>query len=383
MSDARQTPTRKRPKLCVLLPAHWRAGKGGSEYQAKLLVEFLRRNYDVEVIYLTLNLGRTLDYSEGYRVVEFSSKRGIRRYGTFLDVWRLYRALAREAPDMIYQQVGCAHTGIAAHYARRRGCRMIWRLASDNDLVGVKLDWRQPHRFVERLFLEYGIRNAEVIITQTRQQQQALAQKYGRTDAIVVRNFHPTPSETASDAATSGQIKRVVWIGNLKPLKNPEAFIRLAGRFTDRPDIEFLMVGGRQGKTEWLSANDAMIAAVPALRYLGERSQEEVNALLETSYLLVNTSDYEGFPNTFIQAWMRAVPVVSLTVNPDGLLDGHGIGAVCGSEEALFATLRRFLDDPALVRAMGERSRAFALEEFSEANIDRIAALLGLEALAR
>lgn len=380
MDDVRQD-TSRRPKLCVLLPAHWLAGKGGSEYQAKVLVDFLRRKYDVEITYLTLNLGRKVEYSVPYRVVEFSSKRGIRRYGTFFDVWRLYRALKREAPDMIYQQVGCAHTGIAAYFARRQRCRMIWRLASDNDLVGLKLDWRRPQRFVERLFLEYGIRNAETIITQTRLQQHALAQSYGRTDAIVVRNFHPTPPETVASSAGYEQIKRIVWIGNLKPLKNPEAFIRLAAHFSERRDVEFLMVGGRQGKPEWLSANDAMIAAVPNLRYLGELSQQEVNELLTSAYLLVNTSDYEGFPNTFIQAWMRGVPVVSLTVNPDGLLDG-GIGTVSGSEEALHANIERFLDDTALVRAMGERSRAFALEEFSEANIDRIAALLGLKPLA-
>ena len=49
-------------------------------------------------------------------------------------------------------------------------------------------------------------------------------------------------------------------------------------------------------------------------------SQAEVNALLEHTDLLVNTSDYEGFSNTFIQAWMRRVPVVSLRVDPDRLL---------------------------------------------------------------
>ena len=122
-----------------------------------------------------------------------------------------------------------------------------------------------------------------------------------------------------------------------------------------------------------------MIAAVPNLRHVGVLSQEDVNDTLCGSSLLVNTSHYEGFSNTFIQAWMRGIPVVSLNVNPDGLLDGQGIGLVCGTEEALYQNVKRLLDNPQLVRTMGERSRAFAIKEFSEANIDRIATLLGLQ----
>ena len=79
------------------------------------------------------------------------------------------------------------------------------------------------------------------------------------------------------------------------------------------------------------------------------------------------------------KAKARGIPVVSLNVNPDGLLDGQGIGLVCGTEEALYQNVKRLLDNPQLVRTMGERSRAFAIKEFSEANIDRIATLLGLQ----
>ena len=193
MSDVRLGHSKDRLKLCVLLPAHWLAARGGSEYQAHVLVNFLLRSYDVEITYLTLESGQRLDPG-GYRIVEFSSRRGVRRYGSFFDAWRLYRALAREAPDIIYQQVGCAHTGIAAHYAKRRKCRMVWRVASDSDAVRPKFDWRRPHLFVERLFLEYGIRNADLIIAQTRHQQRLLANDYNRSDAIVIPNFHPVPT---------------------------------------------------------------------------------------------------------------------------------------------------------------------------------------------
>jgi glycosyltransferase involved in cell wall biosynthesis len=364
-------------KLCVLTPVHWSAFKGGSEYQASLLIDYLPTKYDVEATYLTLAANRAVE-KKNHRLVCFSTRDGIRRYGTFFDAWRLYRTLSREAPDVIYQQVGCAHTGIAAFYAKRRKRQMVWRVASDSDVAKSSRDWLRPHLVLERWFLEYGIRNASVVIAQTERQRELLAANFDRSDAIVVRNFHPSPAEpeVAVDKAPSKKI--VAWIANIKPLKNPEAFIRLATRFADCPDIEFVMAGARYGKERWLADIASMIERTPNVRHLGELSQTDVNKLLCRAHLLVNTSDYEGFSNTFIQAWMRGVPVVSLNVNPDGLLDGETLGTCSGNERQLYEDVSALLADDDRRRLMGERSRAFASKEFSESNMDEIAALIGL-----
>jgi glycosyltransferase involved in cell wall biosynthesis len=79
----------------------------------------------------------------------------------------------------------------------------------------------------------------------------------------------------------------------------------------------------------------AAIRATPNLEYLGEKSQDEVNELLARAHIYVNTSLFEGFANTFIQAWMRDVAVVSLHVNPDGVFDREGVGIHAGSEDEL------------------------------------------------
>jgi glycosyltransferase involved in cell wall biosynthesis len=363
--------------MCVLLPYHWSAQKGGSEYQASVLVDYLVKRYEVEVTYLTLKADPGFRLNN-CKVVRFSNRGGIRRYGFFFDAARLYRALAEAAPDVIYQQVGCAHTGIAAYYSKRRKCRLFWRIASDSDVTPQEHDWLRPHHVVERWFLDYGIRNASAIIAQTKHQQRLLRENYGRSDACVVRNFHPLPAESEHAQRPAGGKKLVVWIANLKPVKNPEAFLRLAARLRDRRDTDLIMIGGQQGKESWLRTIMQMIGQVQNLRYIGEQNQDQVNAILSGAYVFVNTSHYEGFANTFIQAWMRGVPVVSLNVNPDGLLDDRRIGILCRNEEKLYEDVARLLDNPSVAQAMGERSRAFARGEFSCANVDRIAELIGL-----
>ena len=109
-------------------------------------------------------------------------------------------------------------------------------------------------------------------------------------------------------------------------------------------------------------------------------SQSAVNSLLEHTDLLVNTSDHEGFSNTFIQAWMRRVPVVSLRVDPDRLLSRGGLGAVAsGDEEKLYESVASLLDDPDRCAAIGERARRYALEHHAESNIETLARLLDLK----
>lgn len=56
----------------------------------------------------------------------------------------------------------------------------------------------------------------------------------------------------------------------------------------------------------------------------------EIDGYFQRAKLLVNTSDSEGFPNTFIQACKWATAIVSLNVNPDGFLNKYSCGISCG-----------------------------------------------------
>lgn len=349
---------------------------GGSQYQAKVLIEHLLSAYDVDIYFLTTR--SSLEFRpEKYEIVRFSSMTGIRRYGHFFDAVRLYRALARLRPDIIYQQVGCAHTGIAAFYARRSGARMVWRVSSDRTVSPPRIAWWRLHHRIEQTFLEYGIRRAHLVLAQTETQKEQLETHYGRSDAVVIPNFHPSPQQAAVRKAESP--KRVVWIANLKPLKNPQAFVRLAQRFATRNDVEFVMVGAAMLPGRWTDNLLSFIEGVPNLNYVGAREQDEVNALLERSHILVNTSDYEGFSNTFIQAWMRKVPVVSLRVDPDSLLSGSELGFLSGDEERLARDVERLLDGDDLRERMGERAYDYALRNHSTARIEELARLLQLD----
>jgi hypothetical protein len=58
--------------------------------------------------------------------------------------------------------------------------------------------------------------------------------------------------------------------------------------------------------------------------------------------IFINTSEYEGFPNTFLQAWSRGIPVISY-FDPDNIIEKNNLGFVINSEEELAKRLKNVL----------------------------------------
>ena len=230
-----------------------------------------------------------------------------------------------------------------------------------------------PHRFVEQKLLEYGIKNADDIVVQTQQQYDLLQKSYGRLPTALVRNFHPTPKWLAM---RRGRIK-VVWVANLKKLKQPELFVRLTKDLSEFKDVQFIMVGGRAENEKWCEHILHEIGKQKNLSYVGAKPQEYVNSLMEESHILVNTSLYEGFSNTFIQAWMRKMAVVSLHVNPDGLFTDNRFGIHCeDSYDKLRRSVARLISEPGQIERIGQRAEKYALEVHSLNNLESLIELL-------
>lgn len=76
---------------------------------------------------------------------------------------------------------------------------------------------------------------------------------------------------------------------------------------------------------------------------------------------LLCTSDFEGFPNTFLEAWSQGLPVVS-TFDPDDLITRRELGLVAGDIPGLAAAIRRLLESPDLYRRLSQNARHYYLE---------------------
>lgn len=278
----------------------------------------------------------------------------------------LVRLLNRTRPDVIYQRCAMSLTGAAAWYSKKNGCPFFFHIASDRDVQAPGSFCRHPVEIPEMAMARYGIRQAGAIIAQTNQQAAMLKKNYGRK-GIVIPNGHPVPKSCNKDRRKP----LVLWIGNWKQVKQPQLFIRLAKNLRQFPRLRIVMAGRTEG---WESL--AAQARGLGIEVIGEVSNRRINDLLEEAHLLINTSKYEGFSNTFIQAWMRKVPVASLQVDPDNFIRDKGFGYCSGTYAQLLSDTMRLLKNHDLREKMGEASRFYAMNHFSLDNFDRILALM-------
>jgi len=340
---------------------------GGAEYQLKCLLDKIGPADGFTIYYLTRKYDPALR-PESYKIVSIAKHKGIRRYGTFFDVFNLLKLLNKIKPDIIYQRVGCAYTGIAGYYAKQNNCKMVWHIASDSDVAFFqnRKSLSSGFRYIDKKILEYGIKSSCYIIAQTTQQAELLKNRYGRTPTTIIRNFHPLPQERIKK---TNPIK-IVWVANFKRLKQPEYFIRLSNDLTHVGEkVECIMIGAPASSDfEWQCSLQNEINKIAHLMYLGVLPQQDVNAILAKAHIFVNTSTYEGFPNTFIQAWMRKVPVVSLHCNPDGVLNKQRIGFICDNYKNMLEKVVELIKNPLLRNEMGIKAQTYAFKKHSEKN---------------
>jgi hypothetical protein len=336
--------------------SHWAAQMGGAQYQVKYFLEALTKRSDVKIYYLARKTPQDLQ-QDGYQIVRVSSKwKGTWRF--LIGSWPLYRALRQLRPTVIYQRGLTAYTGVCAFYCLRHTARLVFHIASDGDVRRAHFaTWHPltPLRRLERWIAEYGMRRANVIVAQTNDQDGMLRRNYGLEATAVIPNFHPIPAD--SNSRHEGACMRILWIANFKAIKNPEIFVNLAEAFAGRDDVKFIMIG-RPGGAKYAQLHERM-KQLENLQYLGELPVERVNEELARGDILVNTSSAEGFPNTFIQAWLHSTPVVSCFVDPDACLSQGHAGMVAGSPERLISVIRELLHNRTRIRELGESARAY------------------------
>lgn len=367
------TQTMQRRKRLLLISQYFPLEAGGAEQQVYCLAKYLQPSMDVH--YLTISDRQIASQDPGITISTIPRRELLRRVLGLcyvLDYSRVWNAIQRIDPHIIYIRGATAYLGIAARYAMSSPCSLIWHIAHAYDVQPFRMRALRtlPFDYLDKRMIEYGIRHADYIFGQAKYEEDLLRRNYGRTCDLIVGNWHPEPSVSC----TKGSPVKVLWVANIKPMKKPETFVELAARLRTVTEAEFIMIG-RPGSAKYQRPLEAQMRNVRGLTYLGEKSNEEINRILGESHIFVNTSDIEGFPNTFIQAWLQEVPVVSLHVDPDDLLTRQGLGFRSGSLDKLVQDTRRLIENADLRTRIGKKARAYAREHHGlERNLNRVAA---------
>jgi len=340
-------------KIAIVTGSHMNDLMGGSEYQAWIIATGLA-NRSHEVLYLAVNSQQqSMELIDDVSVIKLPGKDIAGR--------KNHKRLVKEALsgtlDIVYVR-GFYELASVAPVCRHLRIPLICGISSRMDCMPIL--WHpNPIRIFWHLYCFWLLRMASVIVCQTHQQLVLLRHYFKHAAFHIISNGHPLPRRQYSNTKKS---PIVLWVNNIKKWKRPEYFVSLAAQLTD-VDVDFVMAGklptGRYGR----AFRNIIEKAPKRFRYVGRIDIEKVNKFLCYSALYVNTSrPLEGFPNTFIQAWLRSVPTVSLQFDPDGIIERQGLGRCSKTYEQLVRDVKDLLLNEPLRFEMGRRAISYASE---------------------
>lgn len=148
----------------------------------------------------------------------------------------------------------------------------------------------------------------------------------------------------------------VLWVGNNHPKKHPELFLSLARQL---PDLEFVMIMSTTPQNPHDDDITAVASTLDNLTYVGYVPFFMIGKYFGEAALFVGTSDMEGFPNTYIQAWQTKTPVVSLYVDPDDVITRYNLGKVSKTFEQLCLDVEQLMTNDSERLVLGDTCREY------------------------
>ena len=316
--------------LPVLAPEFNRHGIGGEQVQQTLLAKALaRRGFEISMVvydygqldctrWHNVNTHKAFRADAGLPILRFV-------YPRWITMWS---AMRRADADIYYLSCAGMQLGLAALFCQRYGRKFVYRVAHDTDCEPDKLlikYWR------DKKLYEYGLRRANGILVQSIQQQHALRANYGLRSRVAAMLVEPAEKQGVHSID-------VLWVNNLRKFKRPDLFLALAKKI---PQLNFHMIGGDQpGSGELFEKIKAEAGHIENLTFHGRVPYHEIGEKYASARVFVNTSDTEGFPNSYLQAWIRGTPVVAF-FDPDALIQREKLGfSVCSLDDMARAVMQ-------------------------------------------
>jgi len=153
----------------------------------------------------------------------------------------------------------------------------------------------------------------------------------------------------------------ILWAARIHESKRLELLLDIA---RELPEYNFI-VGGGPGKEDAYSQGlFTTMEQLENVTYLGKVARDDMPDLYRSSTVFCCSSEYEGFPNTFLEAWSQGLPIVS-TFDPDSLIQERKLGIAAMNKDELVSGIRKLCSDRNLWQEYSENARRYYQENHS------------------
>ena len=366
--------------ICFIIPRFVTFSTGGAELQVhNLSQQFLKMGWHVELVC------RGSKHQKQITESPFFDPRIRYRYyppspSLCFEFFSVFLRLCQTRTFWLYNRTDDAATAAMVLFARLTGKKSIYALACDDDAslgkygnlyrqIGyrnlLKRWLRLADAFILDGMIEWAKRKSSLIFCQTADQEEAVEKNFHRPTEIIPNSF-------IFDNNTHPEKENIVlWVGNFRAPKQPAIFLEIAQQLNHHTNWQFVMIGEPDDATRPLLEQ---MEHLPTFTFKGSLSYEETHQWFQKSKIYINTSSIEGFPNTFIQAWLSICHILSLNADPDGLLTVKELGKVFHNDKALLIDhLDHWLAHPEKMDQDLDKALLFATQYFDiNRNIQKI-----------
>ncbi|MBN1294583.1 MAG: glycosyltransferase family 4 protein [Candidatus Latescibacteria bacterium] len=328
---------------------------GGVELQTSLLARWMAQKGHAVSLVTWDEGGPREEFFDRVRVVKICGQRqGIPGFRFFHPKWTsLVRVLRSINADVYYQNGAENLTGQTAMWCGKNGKRFVFVAASNMDCIKNLPELKNPR---DRFLYLYGLRHADRVIVQTRTQKEMMNDNFG-VGASVVPMPCPDITVDASVVHESAVSDRILWVGRVCRVKRPHLILDLAER---RPDLQFDIVGPVYGDSYAQNVHRRG-QTLENVAFHGGISKGKMFFFYSRALCLCCTSEIEGFPNTFLEAWSSRLPVVS-TYDPDGVIKQHELGFFEQDVDGLERCIDLLRKDTGVYERISRNARNYFLE---------------------
>jgi len=325
---------------------------GGAEVeQVHLGRELVTKGYDV--CFVTYRHGQNqIENVEGIKVIKTYDREKAAQISVLLKYMSIWSSLKKANTDIYFHEAGS--TGVLPLFCFLNRKKFVYRIPSDAAVLSKPLsgNYSLSRKIVDAL----EIKRADIVVAQSNFQKRILKERFG-VESVVIKNGLMIPRVNCEKQSPP----TVLWVASISSVKRPHLFVELAKSI---PHARFEMVGGKaKGEPQLYDQISVAAQKLSNLRFHGFIPYHKVNEYFKRASIFVNTSRIEGFPNTFIQAWMHYTPVVSLSVDPDKIIQNEKLGFRSGTFKQLVSDVTTLLKDKKLRKTMGENARKYVERE--------------------
>lgn len=334
------------------------------------MLKELSREYEVVAVSSPGKLLDEVGAREGVRTIAVPMERHISLVRDLKSLWRMWRVMRRERPDMVHSMTPKAGlismmagwlTGVPVRVHTFTG--LVWPTSKGfKRRVLMATDWLTcacaTHIIPEGEGVKSDLLNHHI----THKPIKVLG--YGNVKGIDLNRYNPDEFDAEQHNGFT-----FVFVGRIVRDKGINELVKAFDRLhQEHEDVRLVLIGPREDDLDpVLPETLARINRGDGIEAVGRQS--DVRPFYAQADALVFPSYREGFPNVVIEAGAMGLPSIVTDINGSReiIINGqNGVIVPSQDEQALYKAMKHFVENPDKIKAMAANARPLIASRFEQ-----------------